>query len=82
MTWAQTADIQHDAFALQAWFVFGDNRIVFGLIFGDNFFGACLNRFIKQCRQFLRNDSAILVGPKKLYSIQGILYFSSMCRAM
>ena len=30
MTWTQAADIQHHAFALQTWFVFGDNRIVFG----------------------------------------------------
>ncbi len=28
----------------------------------------------------LCRDSAILVGPKKLYSIQGIPYFSSRCR--
>jgi len=30
----------------------------------------------------LRRLSAILVGPKKLYSIHGMPYFSSMCRLM
>ncbi len=29
-----------------------------------------------------RSDSAILVGPKKLYSIHGMPYFSSMWRQM
>ncbi|EXI73739.1 MAG: hypothetical protein AW07_02426 [Candidatus Accumulibacter sp. SK-11] len=29
-----------------------------------------------------RSDSAILVGPKKLYSSQGMPYFSSMWRLM
>jgi hypothetical protein len=30
----------------------------------------------------LRSDSAILLGPKKLYSTQGTPYFSSMWREM
>src|SRR5271166_6525377 len=81
VTRAQSADEQHDLLARETRLVFSITACMSGLYFAMTRSAPSLMRSSKWLAM-RRSDSSILLGPKKLYSTQGIPYFSSMWREM